>query len=76
MSCLEMNHGRGWNPDLEESYLPEDSEYEAESFTKCSEQIFISPINILASEISPISRYRKCTKTTSFSILGFSGMKP
>ena len=32
VSCLGMNGGRGWNPDLEESYLPEYSEYEDENF--------------------------------------------
>ena len=37
VSCLGMNLGRGWNPDLEESYLPKYSEYEAEIVTKCSE---------------------------------------
>ena len=33
VSCLGMNPGRGWNPDLEESYLPEYSESKAEMFT-------------------------------------------
>ena len=71
-----MNPGRGWNHDLEELYLPEYSEYEAEMFTQGSLGINICPIKILAPDTSPISRYRECTKTTSFSILGFSGMKP
>ena len=31
VSYLGMNPGRGWNPDLEESYLPEYSEYEADN---------------------------------------------
>ena len=33
VSCLGMNPGIGWNPNLEESYLPEYREYEAENFT-------------------------------------------
>ena len=69
-----MNHGRGWNPDLAESYLVEYSEYEDDMFTQCSTQMFIWPVKISASDPSPISRYRKCTKTTSFSILGFFGL--
>ena len=36
MSCLGMNFGRGWNPNLERSYLPEYSEYEADFWTQCS----------------------------------------
>ena len=69
-----MNLGRGWNPDLEESYLPEYSESEVETFTQGTSGIYICPINILGPEPYQISRYRKCTKTTSFSILGFSGL--
>ena len=33
VSCLGMNPGIGWNPDLEESCLPEYNEYEADIFT-------------------------------------------
>ena len=36
VSCLWMNPRRGWNPELEESYLPEYSESEVESFTQCT----------------------------------------
>ena len=32
VSCLGMNPGRGWNPNLEGSYLLECSEYEAENW--------------------------------------------
>ena len=63
VSCLGMNPGIGWNPDLEES--------EAENFTHGLSRIYIQPINFLALDPSPISRYSECTKTTSFSILGF-----
>ena len=66
-----MNPGRGWIHDLEELYLPKYSEYEAEMFTQCSAQNFIWPVKSLDFEISPISRYSQCTKTTSFSMLGF-----
>ena len=68
-----MNPRRGWNPDLEESYLPEYSESEDKSFTQFFAQTFIWPVKISASEPSPISRYSECTKTTSFSILWFFG---
>ena len=66
-----MNPGRGWNPDLEESYLLEYSEYEAESFAKSTTRCYIQPVKILALDTSSILIYRECTKTTSFSILGF-----
>ena len=46
VSCLRMNLGRGWNPDLEESYLPEYSESEAEMFTKGKPRIYLQPVNI------------------------------
>ena len=68
-----MNPGRGWNPDLEESYLPEYNKSKVEMYTQYSTRMFIWPIKSSASDLSPILRYSKCTKTTSFSILGFSG---
>ena len=68
-----MNHGRGWNPDLEESYLPKYSESEAETFTPCTSGIYLRPVKVLDPEPSQISRYSECTKMTSFSLLGFSG---
>ena len=71
MSCLGINRGRGWNPDLEESYLPEYSESKAEMYIQCSQRTFLWSVKISSSENFPISRYNKCTKTTSFSILGF-----
>ena len=71
-----MNPGRGWNPDLEESYLPEYSESEVETFTQGISGIYLRPVKISAPDPSPISRYSEYTKTTSFSILGFSSMKP
>ena len=76
VSCFGMNPGSRWNPDLEESNLPEYSEYEAKNFTQGTSGIYIWPVNVSAPEPSPISRYRKCTKMTSFSSLEFSSMKP
>ena len=76
MSCLGMNLGRGWNPDLEESYLPEYREYEADTFTKGTSGIYLQPLKFSSLDPSPISRYSESTKTTSFGILGFSNMKP
>ena len=66
-----MNRGRGWNPNLEESYLPEYSKYEAEIFTQDKSVFYIWPVTILALDTSLILRYSECTKTTCFSILGF-----
>ena len=73
---LGMNHGIGWNPKLKESYVQEYSKYEAETFTHGTLGIYLRPVNVLALDPSLISRYSECTKTTSFSILGFSCMKP
>ena len=66
-----MNPGRGWNPDLEESYLPEHSEYEPQIFTHGTSVFYLRPMKIMAPDTSSISRYSECTKTTCFSILGF-----
>ena len=72
VSCLGINPGRGWNHDLEESYLPEYSEHEAKSFTQGTSRTYLRPISISVPDPSPISRYSECTKMTSFSLLGFS----
>ena len=69
-----MNPGRGWNHDLEESYLLEYIESEAKSFTQFSAQTFLWTVKNLASDPSPISRYIECTKTTSFRVF-WSGVK-
>ena len=66
VSCLEMNPGRGWNPDLEESYLLEYSEYEAEFWIQCKSGFYIRPVKFLSLEPSPIPRYSECTKTYQF----------
>ena len=66
-----MNPRRGWNPDLEESYLPKYSKYEAEIFTQGTLGFYFQPLKISAPETSSIPRYSECTKTTRFSILGF-----
>ena len=55
---------------------PEYSESEDETFTQGTSGIYLRPVKVSALEPSPISKYSECTKTTSFSILGFSGMKP
>ena len=71
-----MNPGRGWNPDLEESYLREYSEYKDEIFTYGTSRIYIQPTNFLAPDPSPIFRYSKSLNMTSFSLLRFSSMNP
>ena len=71
-----MNPRRGWNPDLEESYLPKYREYEAKTFTIGTSGIYIHLVKVSTPDPSPISRYNEFTKMTSFSLLGFSSMKP
>ena len=66
-----MNPGWGWNPNLEESYIPEYSESKAEMFTQGTSGFYLRPVKIAALETSSILRYSECTKTTCFSILGF-----
>ena len=63
VSYLGMNPRRGWNPNLEESYLPEYSEYEAEFWTKCKSIFYLRPLKFLVREYSPISGYSDITKT-------------
>ena len=47
-----MNPGRGWNPDLEESYLQEYSEVEAEIFTNDTSRLYLQPVKISAPDSS------------------------
>ena len=66
VSCLGMNLGRGWNPNLEGSYLQEYSESEAELWIQCKSGFYLRPMKFLAPNISPIPRYSECTKTYQF----------
>ena len=66
-----MNPGRGWKPNLEESYLPEYSESKAEMFTQGTSGFYLHPVKFFSPETYSISRYSEFTKTTCFSILGF-----
>ena len=59
VTCLRMNPGRGCNPNLEESYLLEYNDSEAETFTQCTLGIYLQPMKVSAPEPSPISRYSK-----------------
>ena len=56
---------------MEESYLLEYSDSEAETFTPCTSGIYIQVVKVLAPNPSPISRYSKSTKTIGFNILVF-----
>ena len=47
-----MNPGRGWNPDLEESYLLEYREYEDEPWIICTSGFHIRPMKVLALDTS------------------------
>ena len=71
-----MNSGRGWNPELEESYLLYYSESEAETFTQGGVRIYICPVKVSSPDPSPIYGYRESSNITSFCLLGFSIMKP
>ena len=57
VTCLGMNPGRSWNPNLEESYLLEYSEYEVETPQVSSELV------------SPIETYEIFPKVTYFRIV-------
>ena len=63
VSCLGMNSGRGWNPNLERTYILEYREYEDEFRTQCSSGIYIQPLQFSATDPSPISEYSECAKT-------------
>ena len=66
-----MNPGRGWNPNLEESYLLEYSESKVETWIKCSSRFYLRPMKFLAPEPFTILRYIEFTKTYQFQYLGF-----
>ena len=65
-----------WNPDLEEPYLLNYSESKDETFIQGTKRMCLHPLEVLASDPSPRSRYSESSRMTKFSILGFSGMKP
>ena len=66
-----MNPERGWNPNLEESYLLGYSKYEDEIWTNCKSGFYIWPLKFSAHDPFSIPIYSECTKTTRFSIVGF-----
>ena len=66
-----MNPGKGWSPDLEETYLQAYNEYEAEIFIQGTSVFYLHPVKRLAPVTFSIPIYRECTKTTRFSILGY-----
>ena len=47
-----MNPRRGWNLDLEETYLLEYSESKAETFTKYTTGIYLHTVKVLAPDTS------------------------
>ena len=71
VSCLGMNSRRGWNPNLEGSYIPEQRESKAEFWKKCKLGFYIRSLQFSTLDPSPISGYRECTKTYHFQYLGF-----
>ena len=71
VSYLGMNSGRGWNPNLEGSYLLEYSESKIELWTHCKSGFYLRPMKISTPDPSPIPTYSECTKTYHFEYLGF-----
>ena len=47
VSCLGMNPGGGWNPNLEGSYLLGYSESEAVFWTQCKSGFYLRPVKVL-----------------------------
>ena len=68
---MGSNPRRGWNPNLEESYILEYRESEVETWIQCTSGIYLLPVKVSTPEPCPISRYIESTKTISYSILGF-----
>ena len=54
VSYLGMNPGRGWNPNLEESYLLEYREHEAETWIHCTSGFYLRPLKVLTPDTSEI----------------------
>ena len=63
VSYLGMNPRRGWNPNLEGSYILEYSESEAEFWTQNSSGFYIRSLKKFSLETSVILVYIKYTKT-------------
>ena len=66
VSYLGMNPGRGWNPNLEGTYLLEHRESEAEIWIQSKSGFYIWLVKFLAPDPSPIPRYNEFTKTYQF----------
>ena len=63
VSYLGMNSGRGWNPNLERTYILKYSESKDELWTHSSSGLYLRPLKFWAPKPSPISKYCECTKT-------------
>ena len=61
-----MNLGRGWNPNLEESYLLAYSESEAETWKQGTSGLYIQLVIVLVPNTSTIPIYSEFTKTYHF----------
>ena len=66
-----MNFGRGWNPNLEGSYIPEYRESKAKFWIQCKSGFYIQLLQFSTLDPSPISGYSECNKTQQFQYLGF-----
>ena len=59
---------------MEESYLLNYGESEAETFTQGTLGIYLRLVKVSAPEDSPILRYGESPKIISFGLLGFSSL--
>ena len=63
VSYLWIISGRGWNPNVERSYLLEYIESKVEVWKLTSSGFFLRTLRFSSPETSPISGYSECTKT-------------
>ena len=62
VSCLGMNPGRGWNPNLEGSYRQEYSESEVKFWIVCTSGFYLWPLQVFTLDPLSILEYSECTK--------------
>ena len=66
VSCLWMNFGREWNPNLKGSYLLEYRKYEVEFWAQCKSGFDLRPVKVSSPDPFPILIYSESTKTYQF----------
>ena len=71
VSCLGMNPGRGWNSNLEGSYLVDYSKSEAEFWTQCHQDFIFYLCKFKVLILLQSQDIVNVPKLINFSILGF-----